>query len=53
MKKKVMFSAWLGRYPEGPSIKVNIENIVSTKDIRFQGNSVRGARQIISFDGGF
>jgi ribosome biogenesis protein BRX1 len=43
----------LGRYPEGPSVKIDLENIVSTKDVRFQGNSVKGARNILSFDAGF
>jgi ribosome biogenesis protein BRX1 len=53
VKRKVNFSLWLGRYPEGPSVKVDLDNIVSLKDLRFQGNSVKGARQILSFDGGF
>lgn len=47
------YSLWIGRYPEGPSVKVDLENIVSLKDVRFQGNSVKGARHILSFDGGF
>jgi hypothetical protein len=53
VKRKIRFSLWLGRYPEGPSVKVDLDGIVSLKDVRFQGNSVKGARQIISFDGGF
>jgi ribosome biogenesis protein BRX1 len=53
VKRKINFSLWLGRYPEGPSVKVDLDNIVSLKDLRFQGNSVKGARQILSFDGGF
>ena len=47
VKRKVNFSLWLGRYPEGPSVKVDLDNIVSLKDLRFQGNSVKGARQIL------
>lgn len=53
VKRKVRYSLWVGKYPEGPSIKLDLENIVSLKDIRFQGNSVKGARHILSFDGGF
>ena len=34
-------------------MKVDLEDIVGVKDIRFQGNSVKGARHILSFDGGF
>lgn len=52
VKKKVNFSLWIGRYPEGPSIKFGIEGIVYSRDIKFQGNSVKGARHILSFDGG-
>ena len=44
---------WVGRYPEGPSVKVKLDGMVSLRDIKFQGNSVKGARHIISFDGGF
>jgi len=53
VKKKVNFSLWLGRYPEGPSVKLDIHDLVGLKDVRFQGNAVRGARHILSFDGGF
>lgn len=53
MKKKIKFSLWLGRYPEGPSVKVDLDGLVTLRDVRFQGNSVKGARHIISFDGGF
>jgi ribosome biogenesis protein BRX1 len=53
VKRKVRYSVWLGRYPEGPSVKVDLSNIVTVKDVRFQGNSVKGARHVLSFDGGF
>ena len=53
VKRKVRYSLWVGKYPEGPSIKLDLDNIVSLKDIRFQGNSVKGARHILSFDAGF
>lgn len=46
------FSLWLGRYPEGPSIKFGLDGIVHSRDIKFQGNSVKGARHILSFDSG-
>jgi ribosome biogenesis protein BRX1 len=52
VKRKVRYSLWIGRYPEGPSIKVDLENIVNLKDVRFQGNTVKGARHILSFDAG-
>lgn len=42
----------MGRYPEGPSVKLGIDGIVHSRDIKFQGNSVKGARHILSFDSG-
>ncbi len=50
MKRKINFSLWVGRYPEGPTMKFQIDGIVHVRDIKFQGNSVKGARHIISFD---
>ena len=50
VKRKVNFSLWVGRYPEGPSMKFQIEGIVHNRDIKFQGNSVKGARHVLSFD---
>ena len=34
-------------------MKLDIHDLVGLKDVRFQGNAVRGARHILSFDGGF
>lgn len=50
VKKKIHFSLWLGRYPEGPTIKFEIDGLVHMRDIKFQGNSVKGSRHILSFD---
>lgn len=43
---------WLGKYPEGPTVKFAIDGIVHIRDIKFQGNSVKGARHVLSFDSG-
>lgn len=50
MRKKIKFCVWLGRYPDGPSVKLMISGMVLTKDVKFQGNNVKGARHILSFD---
>jgi ribosome biogenesis protein BRX1 len=50
VKKKINFSIWLGRYPEGPSVKLLVSGMVLTKDIKFQGNCVKGSRHILSFE---
>jgi ribosome biogenesis protein BRX1 len=50
VKKKINFALWVGRYPEGPSVKFQLDGIVHLRDIKFQGNSVKGARHILSFD---
>lgn len=52
VKKKVNFSLWMGRYPDGPSIKFSLDGIVHLRDIKLQGNAVKGARHVLSFDGG-
>lgn len=52
VKRKIHFSLWVGRYPEGPSVKLDLSGICAIKDVRFQGNSVKGARHILSFDKG-
>ncbi len=50
VKKKINFCVWLGRYPEGPTVKLMISGVVLTKDVKFQGNNVKGARHILSFE---
>lgn len=50
VKKKINFSIWLGRYPEGPSVKLGISGMVLTKDVKFQGNCVKGSRHVLSFE---
>ena len=50
VRKQIKFSLWLGRYPEGPTVKFMIDGVVHLRDVKFQGNSVKGARHILSFD---
>lgn len=50
VKKKIKFCVWLGRYPDGPSVKLMVSGMVLTKDVKFQGNNVKGARHILSFE---
>lgn len=52
VKKKINFALWIGRYPEGPTMKFQLDGIVHLRDIKFQGNSVKGARHVLSFDSG-
>jgi len=44
---------WLGRVPNGPSIKFQVLNIHTTKEIRLAGNCLRGSRPILQFDKSF
>ena len=50
VRKKINFCVWIGRYPDGPSVKLAISGVVTTKDVKFQGNCVKGARHVLSFE---
>lgn len=41
---------WVGSYPDGPSMKFQLENIVSSSDLKLQGNALKSSRHILSFD---
>lgn len=49
-KRGVNFSMWIGSYPDGPSMKFQLENIVSSSDLKLQGNALKSSRHILSFD---
>ncbi|CAD8144621.1 unnamed protein product [Paramecium pentaurelia] len=44
---------WIGRFPNGPSIKYYIENWHNCQDLKLTGNCMKGSRPILSFDGSF
>jgi len=51
-KKKDLY-IWLAKTPSGPSVKFHITNVHTMSELKFTGNSLKGSRPLISFDGGF
>lgn len=41
---------WVGSFPEGPTMKFSLDNIVSSSDMKLQGNALKSSRHILSFD---
>lgn len=52
-RKKQDLYLWIGKAPSGPSIKFMVENIHTTDELKLTGNSLKGTRPILSFDGEF
>ncbi|WFD32090.1 Ribosome biogenesis protein brx1 [Malassezia sp. CBS 17886] len=44
---------WLAKTPNGPSAKLQIQNIHTMDELKMTGNCLKGSRHILSFDGGF
>jgi ribosome biogenesis protein BRX1 len=41
---------WVGSYPNGPSMRFSLDNIVSSSDMKLQGNALKSSRHVLSFD---
>jgi ribosome biogenesis protein BRX1 len=44
---------WLSKPPNGPTIKLHLQNIHTMSELHFPGNCLKGSRPILSFDAGF
>lgn len=44
---------YIGKYPEGPTIKYLIKNCVAGNDLRYTGNCLKSSRPILSFGSEF
>lgn len=44
---------WLSKTPNGPSAKLQIQNIHTMDELKMTGNCLKGSRHILSFDAGF
>ena len=44
---------WLAKAPNGPTIKFHVRNLHTMDELNFTGNSLKGSRPILSFDGSF
>ncbi|KDQ60893.1 hypothetical protein JAAARDRAFT_31895 [Jaapia argillacea MUCL 33604] len=44
---------WAAKTPNGPSIKMHVQNIHTMDELKMTGNCLKGSRGILSFDKGF
>ena len=51
--RKREFILWILKNPEGPSVKFQIKNIYTLKEIRLTGNCLKYSRPLLSFDKSF
>lgn len=51
--RKTELYLWIGKYPNGPSAKFLIQNIMCLEDTRFPGNCLKYSRPMLSFDKSF
>ena len=44
---------WMSKTPNGPSAKLQVQNIHTMDELKMTGNCLKGSRHILSFDQGF
>lgn len=44
---------WMAKAPNGPTIKMHMQNLHTMEELHFTGNCLKGSRPILSFDAAF
>ncbi|KAM4066933.1 brix domain-containing protein [Hirsutella rhossiliensis] len=44
---------WLSKIPNGPTVKMHLQNLHTMEELHFTGNCLKGSRPILSFDAAF
>lgn len=44
---------WMSKAPNGPSVKLQVNNIHTMDELKMTGNCLKGSRHIVTFDRGF
>ncbi|KAI1412441.1 Brix-domain-containing protein [Hypoxylon sp. FL1857] len=44
---------WLSKVPNGPTVKMHLQNLHTMEELHFTGNCLKGSRPILSFDAAF
>ena len=44
---------WAAKTPNGPSVKLHVQNIHTMDELKMTGNCLKGSRGILSFDAAF
>lgn len=52
-RKRTDLYLWIGRFPDGPTVKFLVENIHTAEEMKLTGNCLKGSRPILSFDKSF
>ncbi|OCL13573.1 Brix-domain-containing protein [Glonium stellatum] len=45
--------AWMSKAPNGPTVKMHLQNLHTMEELHFTGNCLKGSRPILSFDAAF
>ncbi|MDI1489142.1 MAG: Ribosome biogenesis protein brx1 [Ramalina farinacea] len=44
---------WMSKAPNGPTVKMHLQNLHTTSELHFPGNCLKGSRPLLSFDSTF
>ncbi|KAL6866371.1 Ribosome biogenesis protein brx1 [Amphichorda felina] len=44
---------WISKVPNGPTVKMHVQNLHTMEELHFTGNCLKGSRPILSFDAAF
>ncbi|KAK5988682.1 Ribosome biogenesis protein BRX1 [Cladobotryum mycophilum] len=44
---------WLSKVPNGPTVKMHLQNLHTMEELHFTGNCLKGSRPLLSFDAAF
>lgn len=45
--------AWMSKAPNGPTVKMHLQNLHTMEELHFIGNCLKGSRPVLSFDAAF
>ncbi|ORY09921.1 Brix domain-domain-containing protein [Clohesyomyces aquaticus] len=45
--------AWMSKAPNGPTVKMHLQNLHTMEELNFIGNCLKGSRPVLSFDAAF
>ncbi|RDA92709.1 hypothetical protein CP533_1380 [Ophiocordyceps camponoti-saundersi (nom. inval.)] len=52
-RKRQDLYVWLSKAPNGPTVKMHLQNLHTMEELHFTGNCLKGSRPILSFDAAF
>ncbi|KAL1900898.1 Ribosome biogenesis protein brx1 [Sporothrix stenoceras] len=44
---------WMSKVPNGPTVKMHVQNLHTMEELHFTGNCLKGSRPVLSFDAAF